>query len=89
MTITTTPAIEGKQIAEYLGIVSGCVMFAVPGGTKMIQRGWSAGMEAVTAEIAKQAAELGADAIVGMKADAYRSGMCDYLHATGTAVKLA
>lgn len=35
-----------------------------------------------------QASALGADAILGVKIDAHKSGIGDYLYITGTAVKL-
>ena len=87
MIVTTTPNVEGKQISQYLGIVTYCQIFAVPGGTKMIQRGWSGAMNLAIDELKQQADELGADAIVGVIYNAYKTGMVDYLHVTGTAVK--
>ena len=36
-----------------------------------------------------QASGLGADAILGVKIDAHKSGVADYLYITGTAVRLA
>lgn len=87
MIVTTTPNVEGKQISQYLGIVTQCSIFAVPGGAKMIQRGWRGSFDAAIEELTQQAEQLGADAIVGVIYNAYKSGMVDYLHVTGTAVK--
>ena len=85
MIITTTPGIDGRQIREYLGLVSSCVMVAFPGGAKAVQRGWDAGSSAATAEIQRQAEQLGADAIVGVKIDVSK----DIMYATGTTVKIS
>lgn len=89
MTVTTTMTVENKQITNYLGLVSGCIIMALPGGNKAVQRGWNTAVESATAEMVSQATQLGADAVVGVKVDAYRSGMTDYLYVTGTAVTLS
>lgn len=87
MIISTTPTIEGRQIIEYLDIVSTCHVMAIPGGNKMIKRGWLQAVNNVKEDLASQAKEQGANAIVGLRLEAYKSGMADYLYATGTAVK--
>lgn len=89
MTITTTMTVEDKTITQYLGIVSGCVIMALPGGSKMVQVGWNAGIEKASSAMEAQAAKLGANAIVGVTLNAYKSGMVDYMYVSGTAVKLA
>jgi len=89
MTVTTTMTVENKKITQYLGLVSGCVIMALPGGNKAVQRGWSAAVESATAEMVSQATQLGADAVVGVEIGAHKSGMADYMYISGTAVKLA
>lgn len=89
MIITTTMAVENKTVSQYLGIVSGCVIMSLPGGNKMVQAGWSNGVKNASAAMESQAAQLGADAIVGVTLNAYKSGMADYMYISGTAVKLA
>lgn len=89
ITITTTPSLEGKTITEYLGIVSGCGIYMLPGGNKMIQAGWSGGVQEALLNMQEQANELSADAVVGLTVNAYKSGGYDYVQTTGTAVKLS
>jgi uncharacterized protein YbjQ (UPF0145 family) len=68
--VVTTPNIEGRPIAEYLGIV--------------FSKG--ADSEEVVADMAQQAEDLGADAVVGFRADVISPKR---FFAQGTAVKLA
>ncbi|MGE3466090.1 MAG: YbjQ family protein [Pyrinomonadaceae bacterium] len=102
MIVTTGFDIEGKQIAEYLGVVRGIVVRAtgigrgIIGGIKSIAGGnieeWShvceqARMEAFN-RLVQHAHEIGADAIIGMRYDAteFSQGATEVL-AYGTAVK--
>lgn len=89
MIISTTNTIDGKTVSQYLGIVGGCVVAGFPGGAKAVQRGWTTAVEGAQKEMVAQASGLGADAILGVKIDAHKSGVADYLYITGTAVRLA
>ena len=105
MITTTTPSIEGRPIRAYLGIVAGEAilganifrdMFA---GLRDIVGGRSGSYEKELAkarrislgEMQEQAAELGADAVVGVDIDyevlGENNGML-MVSASGTAVKL-
>lgn len=84
MIITTSHTIEGRQISEYLGIVSAAQVFALPGGNKAVNRGWQAGVESVIPILKEEAQKLNADAIISVCFLAQGSSIC----ATGTAVKL-
>ena len=83
MIITTSPNIEGHQISNYLGIVSGAVVAALPGGNKATQRGWKAGVDGVCEVLEQQAAELGADAVIAVSMEMNGMNLCGI----GTAVK--
>ncbi|MFZ1701784.1 MAG: YbjQ family protein [Pyrinomonadaceae bacterium] len=103
MLVTTGFDIEGKQIAEYLGVVRGIVVRAtglgrgIIGGIKSLAGGnieeWSVVCEAARMEafnrLVQHAHEIGADAIIGMRYDAteFSQGATEVL-AYGTAVKL-
>lgn len=89
MIISTTNALDGKNVSQYLGVVTGCVMAGFPGGAKAVQRGWTAAVEGAQKEMVAQAEGLGADAILGVRIDAHKSGIGDYVYITGTAVKLS
>ena len=83
MLITTTPTIEGKRIREYRGIVTGeAIMGAnifrdVFAGIRDIVGGRSAGYEkelrsareTALAELAANAQQLGANAVIGVDLD--------------------
>lgn len=83
MIITTTPAIEGKHIRDYRGIVTGETILGANifrdlfAGIRDIVGGRSAGYEKelrnaremAMAEMASSATELGANAIVGVDLD--------------------
>lgn len=88
MIISTTNTLDGKTVLQYLGIVSGCVVAGFPGGAKAVQRSWTTAVEGAQKEMISQATNLGADAILGVKIDAHKSGVADYVYITGTAVKL-
>lgn len=83
MIITTTSSIEGRQIAEYRGIVFGEVITGVNfikdfgagirdligGRSKGYENELISAREEALAEIQQRASEIGADAIVGAKMD--------------------
>ena len=83
MIITTTPAIEGKRICEYRGIVFGEVITGVNffkdfgAGLRNIFGGRSEGYELELAqareealrEMGNRAAAVGADAVIGVDVD--------------------
>jgi len=103
MIVTTGIEVEGKPIAEYLGVVRGIVVRATGigrgfiGGLKSIVGGnieeWSVVCEEARREafnrMVMHANEIGADAIIGMRYDAteFSQGATEVL-AYGTAVKL-
>ena len=84
MIITTSFTVEGRPVIEYLGIVSAAQVMALPGGNKVVQRGWQTGVEGTVAVLQQQAAELGADAVIAARFEPFGSNIC----ATGTAVRL-
>lgn len=84
MIISTCHTIEGRQISQYLGVVSAAQVMVMPGGNKGVQRGWQSGVEGATATLTEQATALGADAVIGVSFQAFGSNIC----ATGTAVRL-
>ena len=83
MLITTTPSIEGKRIREYRGIVTGEAILGanifrdVFAGIRDIVGGRSAGYEkelrsareTALAELAANAQQLGANAVIGVDLD--------------------
>jgi uncharacterized protein YbjQ (UPF0145 family) len=104
MIITTTPGIEGRSITEYLGVVAsqgvlGVNVFRdVAAGMRNIFGGRSqsyenelaSGVSDALVELEKQAAELGADAVVGVDLDYEAVGQqMLMISASGTAVRLA
>jgi uncharacterized protein YbjQ (UPF0145 family) len=103
MIVTTTPYIEGRQIADYLGIVVGETILAtnifrdVFAGLRDIVGGRSGAYEEkmrearniAFAEMQAEATALGGDAVVGVDIDyeVIGNGMM-MVSASGTAVKL-
>lgn len=83
MIITTTPAVEGREVSEYLGIVFGEVVTGVDfikdftASLRDVFGGRSKGYEdelliardEAISEMEDRARELGADAVVGAKVD--------------------
>ena len=83
MIISTTPTLEGRPVREYLGIVTGEVivganifkdLFAgirdiVGGRSATYERELRKARELALAEVAQNAAELGANAVVGIDLD--------------------
>src|SRR3982751_2351929 len=84
MIVTTGIGVDGKEVAEYLGVVRGIVVRAtgigrgIIGGLKSIAGGnieeWAVVCEAARMEafnrLVQHAHEIGADAIIGMRYDA-------------------
>jgi uncharacterized protein YbjQ (UPF0145 family) len=103
MIVTTGIDIQGRQVAQYLGVVRGIVVRAtglgrgIIGGIKSLAGGnieeWSVVCEAARMEafnrMVQHAHEIGADAVIGMRYDAteFSQGATEVL-AYGTAVKL-
>ncbi len=103
MIITTTPTIQGKEIKEYLGIVTGEAilganivkdLFAsitdVAGGrSAAYESELSKAREIALSEMKQNASALGANAIVGVDLDyeTVRQGML-MVSVSGTAVKI-
>lgn len=101
---TTTYSVEGRPIAEYLGIIAGEVILGVnvfkdiAAGFRNIVGGRSGkyeeelrkGRDGAITEMIERATELGADAVVGVKVD-YETvgGQMLMITASGTAVKLS
>jgi uncharacterized protein YbjQ (UPF0145 family) len=104
MIVTTGFEVEGKTIAEYLGVVRGIVVRATGigrgfiGGIKSIAGGNIEEFTVVCEEARREAfnrmvqhsLEIGADAVIGMRYDAteFGQGGTTEVLAYGTAVKL-
>jgi uncharacterized protein YbjQ (UPF0145 family) len=103
MIVSTTTAIEGRPVREYLGVVSGETILGanvfrdIGAQIRNITGGRAAGYEkelrkareTAIAEMEAQATELGADAVIGVDID-YETvgGSMLMVTAAGTAVKL-
>ena len=105
MTITTTPALDGKQVVQYLGIVTGEAILGANtfrdlfAGIRDIVGGRSASYEKeltrardiALEEMQARAAQLGANAVVGVDLDyevlGAGNGML-MVSASGTAVEV-
>lgn len=102
--VSTTPEIQGRQIQEYLGLVAGEAVFGANvfkdflAGMRDIVGGRSGVYESelrkargsAVDEMNEQAAELGADAVVGIDIDYETIGDSMLMvSVSGTAVKLA
>lgn len=102
MIMVTTPAVEGKKITEYLGIVTGdAVMGAnifrdvfasvrdiVGGRSGAYEKELAKAKEAAFADLAARAKDLGANGVVGIDID-YETinGSMLMVSVSGTAVK--
>ncbi len=103
MIITTTPSIEGTRITSYLGVVAGeAIMGAnlfrdlfanirdiVGGRSAAYEKELRKAREVAMAELAQAAADLGANAVVGVDLDYETVGMKGSMlmvSASGTAV---
>ena len=83
MIVTTTPAVEGRKIVAYKGIVFGevvsgvnycysgqCLMSSMIGGRSgTYEKELQEAREKALAEMSERAAKLGADAVVGVDVD--------------------
>jgi uncharacterized protein YbjQ (UPF0145 family) len=103
MLISTTPTVEGKPIREYLGIVTGEAilganvfkdLFAsitdiVGGRSAAYEKELHKAREIAFGEVKERAADLGANAVVGIDLDfeVIRAGML-MVAVSGTAVKI-
>jgi len=102
MIVTTTPSIEGRPVIEYKGLVSATAIHGinvgkdflaagrnlVGGRSKSYESELDKGQAETMAELESAAADLGANAIVGVTLDieALGSGNMLMVSATGTAV---
>ena len=106
MIITTTPSVEGRNVADYLGIVTGEAIIGANivkdlfAGIRDIVGGRSAAYEGALRqargealrEMATEAQERGADAVVGVDIDYEVLGKSNgmlMVTACGTAVRLS
>ena len=105
MIITTTPSIEGKNIEEYVGIVMGeaiiganilkdifaAVRDVVGGRAGAYEDALRTARQEALREMSNQAAELGANAVVGVDIDYEvlgKAGSMLMVTSAGTAVKV-
>ena len=105
MIITTTPSIEGKAVEEYLGIVMGeaiiganiikdifaAVRDVVGGRAGAYEDALRSARQEALREMANRAAELGANAIIGVDIDYEvlgKAGSMLMVTSAGTAVKV-
>jgi uncharacterized protein YbjQ (UPF0145 family) len=103
MLITTTTAIEGRPVAEYLGVVAGEMILGanifrdigaqfrnITGGRAAgYEKELRRGREEAIAEMSKAAEDMGADAVIGVDIDYETvSGSMLMVTVSGTAVKL-
>lgn len=102
MLVSTTPQIEGRNITEYLGIVSGeAVMGAnivkdifatvrdiVGGRAGAYEKELKKAKETALNDMIEEAKKLGANAIVGVEIDYHTIGGMMMVCASGTAVVL-
>jgi uncharacterized protein YbjQ (UPF0145 family) len=101
--LSTTDCIEGREIVEYLGVVSGEAVYGanfirdffasirdvVGGRAGSYEKVLRAGKRAALEDMVEQAAQLGADAIVGIDIDHETVGeRMLMVSANGTAVRL-
>ncbi|MCU0891824.1 MAG: heavy metal-binding domain-containing protein [Sandarakinorhabdus sp.] len=91
MIITTTPTVEGRKVADYLGVVSGEAIMGANifrdffAGIRDIVGGRAASWETVMqqareealAEMRHHAARLGADAVIGVQLNFNALGASD------------
>ncbi len=106
MILTTTPSVEGRTIADYKGIVFGEVISGVNflkdfassirdiigGRSNTYEKELVSARENALNELSQRAAQMGADAVIGIDIDyevlGQGNGML-MVTASGTAVKLA
>jgi uncharacterized protein YbjQ (UPF0145 family) len=103
MILTTTESVEGRQIAAYLGVVSGEAVYGanvfrdffasvrdvVGGRAGGYEKVLKDGKEVALEDMVEEARALGADAVVGVDLDYENIGKSMLMvSANGTAVKL-
>lgn len=104
MIVTTTHAVEGRPVQQYLGLVTAQGVLGVNafkdvaagvrnifgGRSRSYENELASGVSDAIAEMETQAAELGADAVIGVDIDYETVGQnMLMISASGTAVKLA
>ncbi|HEU4528140.1 MAG TPA: YbjQ family protein [Actinomycetota bacterium] len=104
MIVTTTHAVEGRAVQQYLGLVTAQGVLGVNafkdvaagvrnifgGRSRSYENELASGVSDAIAEMETQAAELGADAVIGVDIDYETVGQnMLMISASGTAVKLA
>jgi uncharacterized protein YbjQ (UPF0145 family) len=98
MILTTTNSIEGHQIVDYLGIITGVAMnedmlamgFSMSKYVKKIQDSVDKVKETAFQRLKENAVKLGANAVVGIKVDIeLTTSNYAIVSITGTAVKVA
>jgi uncharacterized protein YbjQ (UPF0145 family) len=102
--MTTTPEVAGRAIAEYIDVITAQGVLGVNafkdvaagmrnifgGRSKSYENELTAGVNSVLDELGKHAAEVGADAVVGVDIDYETVGSnMLMISASGTAVKLS
>jgi len=104
MITTTTPGVEGRRIVDYKGLVAGTAIHGINVGKDFLAAGRNLsggrskayegeldkGQSEAVAEMESAAADLGANAIVGVSLDVEALGQGNMLmvSVTGTAVVL-
>ena len=103
MIVTTTDSVEGRQIAAYLGVVSGETVYGanvfrdffasirdvIGGRAGGYEKVLKDGKDVAIEDMVEEARALGADAIVGVDMDYENIGQSMLMvSANGTAVKL-
>jgi len=104
MIVTTTNAVEGRPVAQYLGVVCSQSVLGVNafkdvaagmrnvfgGRSKAYENELGSGVAAVLEELERQAAALGSDAVLSVDIDYETVGQNMLMvSASGTAVRLA
>lgn len=84
MIITTTSSLQGYEITDYLGLAYGLSVNYNNGMGKAGMKLWGKTLDGLTSSLTDCAAEMGADAVIGMTYFQEKS-MC-YVY--GTAVKI-
>ena len=102
--VTTTNVIEGRPVTQYLGVVTAQGVLGVNafkdiaagvrnvfgGRSKSYENELASGVSDALAEMEKQAADLGADGVIGVDIDYETVGTnMLMISASGTAVKLS
>ena len=103
MIVTTTNAVEGRPVTEYVDVISAQTVLGVNafkdvaagvrnvfgGRSKSYENELAGGVSATLDELGKQAAGLGADAVIGVDLDFETVGQNMLMvSASGTAVRL-